>query len=432
MVLRVQESKRFAYLCSNLNIYASEQLVLPAPEETYCVKVTAEAGLTKGWAPIISLGLMTCTCYGAAFYAYGILLDPIHNDLGWSLTFLGTVFAGAQLVSGFGASFAGRLLDRSGGRLVFTIQAMASLCLLAGSWTSNAGAFAILMTAGLGVMATTGFYHVSTAIAGRVGPADHGKRITVLTVIGAFCSPIYLPIGALIINSWGWRPALRIFALLAFLGALQASHFAGGGRSTDIQGPSPSAFKALLTSIHRPPVRRMLFAYAFAGFSYSTLLVYQVPIMIDQGLALGTAAGIAGFRGFSQLFGRLAAIPVVARHEAPFALKISYLLAAVGSLFILGGNVWLGLVYGVLVGSSLGASTPLQALYAQDTFEPEDLGLLMGLQHSVFAIAGAAGPVVAGLAADTAGSQSPTVWISVCSLLAAAFLVRRKEVQAPE
>ena len=47
---------------------------------------------------------MTCTCYGAAFYAYGILLDPIHTEFGWSLTFLGSVFAVAQLISAFGAS----------------------------------------------------------------------------------------------------------------------------------------------------------------------------------------------------------------------------------------------------------------------------------------------------------------------------------------
>lgn len=416
-----------------MNIYASVSLFLRSPpQRTYCVKVAIDPAPIKSWGPIISLGVMTCTCYGAAFYAYGILLDPIHKDLGWSLTFLGTVFAASQLISGFGASFAGRLLDRWGGRLVFAIQAAASLSLLASSWASNAAIFAFLTAAGLGVMATTGFYHISTAIAGRVGPANREKRITVLTVIGAFCSPVYLPVGALIINSWGWRPAVRIFALVAFVGALQASHFASEGRSTETQGPSPSAFQALRTSIHRPQVRRMLFAYAFAGFSFSTLLVYQVPIMIDQGLALGTAAGIAGFRGFSQLFGRVGVIPIAARHEASIALKISYLLAAFGSLFILGGNLWLGLIYGVLVGSSLGASTPLQALYAQDTFEPEDLGLLMGLQHSVFAVAGAAGPVVAGFAADSAESQSPTVWISVCSLFAAAFLLRKTKTQTPD
>ena len=55
--------------------------------------MASEKGLTRGWSPIISLGVMTCTCYGAAFYAYGILLDPIHTEFGWSLTFLGSVFA---------------------------------------------------------------------------------------------------------------------------------------------------------------------------------------------------------------------------------------------------------------------------------------------------------------------------------------------------
>ena len=78
------------------------------------------------------------------------------------------------------------------------------------------------------------------------------------------------------------------------------------------------------------------------------------------------------------------------------------------------------------MGASLGASTPLQAIHAQETFEPEDLGLLMGLQHSVFALAGAAGPVAAGVAADLSDSQSPTVWMTVCSLLVASMLLQSK------
>ena len=86
---------------------------------------------------------MTCTCYGAAFYAYGILLDPIHKDLGWSLTFLGSVFAVAQLISGFGASVAGRLLERRGGQLVFKIQGAASIVLFTASSTQNAALFAV-------------------------------------------------------------------------------------------------------------------------------------------------------------------------------------------------------------------------------------------------------------------------------------------------
>ena len=121
----------------------------------------AQGGFIRGWGPILSLGLMTCTCYGAAFYAYGILIGPIHSDAGWSLTFLGSIFAVSQLIGGFGASLAGRLLDRWGGQLIFQFQALASLGLLIASWMENAFAFAVLTSTSLGVMGACGFYRYS-------------------------------------------------------------------------------------------------------------------------------------------------------------------------------------------------------------------------------------------------------------------------------
>ena len=384
-----------------------------------------QSGVIRGWGPIVSLGLMTCTCYGAAFYAYGILIGPIHGDAGWSLTFLGSIFAVSQLIGGFGASLAGRLLDRWGGQLIFQFQALASIGLLVASWMENAFAFAVLTSTSLGVMGACGFYHISTAIAGRVGPSSPGKSITVLTAIGAFCSPVYLPVGALLIEAHGWRPTIRIFALVAFAGALQASHFAAGGKSESCNGPSNQALRALRSALANAPIRRMLTAYAFAGFSYSTLLVYQVPIMMDKGLAVGTAASIAGLRGFCQLFGRVGVIAAIARSEAAYALRVSYLAAAVASLSLLSGNLWLALIYALLAGASLGASTPLQAINAQQNFNAQDLGLLMGLQQTILAVAGAVGPITAGLTADLTGSQTPTVWLATCSLIAAVFLLSK-------
>ena len=124
-------------------------------------------------------------------------------------------------------------------------------------------------------------------------------------------------------------------------------------------------------------------------------------------------------------------IAAIAKQEATIALRVSYLLAAGGSLFILAGNMWLGFAYGALVGAGLGATTPLQAINAQETFDPEDLGLLMGLQQSVFALAGALGPVLAGIAADVSNSQTPTVWMSVLSLFLAAFLLQGNRSETP-
>ena len=53
----------------------------------------------RGWAAIAALGLVTITAYGSWFYAFGILIDPIHLDEGWSLAALGAIFAAAQIVN---------------------------------------------------------------------------------------------------------------------------------------------------------------------------------------------------------------------------------------------------------------------------------------------------------------------------------------------
>ena len=151
------------------------------------------------------MGGVTITAYGSWFYAFGLMVALIHEETGWSLTFLSAVFASAQIINGLGASPAGRLLDRAGGRVVFGLQAVFASIMLASTWATNPAAFGVLYAVGAGGVGATGFYHVTTAAASRLGPGDPARSIAVLTAIGAFCSPIYLPAGAWLIQTTDWR-----------------------------------------------------------------------------------------------------------------------------------------------------------------------------------------------------------------------------------
>ncbi len=46
------------------------------------------------------LGVITITVYGSWYYAFGVLLDPIIADTGWSEAVLTTSFAVASIVAG--------------------------------------------------------------------------------------------------------------------------------------------------------------------------------------------------------------------------------------------------------------------------------------------------------------------------------------------
>ena len=78
-----------------------------------------------GWTGVIALGVLTITSYGSWFYAFGVLIDPITADTGWTTTALGITYGAAQVLTGFGAFLGGRLLDRFDAPGPFLTQAIA-------------------------------------------------------------------------------------------------------------------------------------------------------------------------------------------------------------------------------------------------------------------------------------------------------------------
>ena len=162
--------------------------------------------------------MVTITAYGSWFYGFGVLIGPIQDDLGWSTSTLGATFASAQVIAGMGAFVAGRLLDRFGAIGPFVVQAVLGAGpLLAATWADDVFVFAGLYALGGGIMGATGFYHVTTVVAGRLHPEAPAKAIAKLTLIGAFCSPILVPLTAFVVDSSGWRTGARMLALLALV-----------------------------------------------------------------------------------------------------------------------------------------------------------------------------------------------------------------------
>jgi hypothetical protein len=47
-----------------------------------------------------ALGVVTIGAYGACYYAFGVLVTPIHTDTGWSLAQLAAVFSVGLVVNG--------------------------------------------------------------------------------------------------------------------------------------------------------------------------------------------------------------------------------------------------------------------------------------------------------------------------------------------
>jgi MFS family permease len=375
-------------------------------------------------ARIAVLGLITIAVYGSWFYSFGVLLDPIIADTGWSEPAVTGAFSSSAVISGFGALAGGWVLDRWGSRLVFLTAAVGGggALFLAASAGSPA-AFAVGAAVGGGMLASLGCYHVTQTVAVRISPASQDRAIAVLTIWGAFASAIYIPLTAWLVSEFDWRLTVRILA------ASTAVTLLLGALAIDTRTRKKAAPLNLLADVGRnvrsAPARRFLVSQALAGLGVGTILVYQVPAMTSAGLALAAASFWAGFRGFAQLGGRLPLMFLVRRLGVASALRLAYTAIAFGSLALaFSGNQVMAAVYAVVAGFGIGAVSPLVGMYSKDVFGQHSLGTAMGLVSLVFLLANAIGPTGAAWVAEATGSRAVPVAISAAVVGVGAIIVR--------
>ena len=369
--------------------------------------------------------MVTISSYGAWYYAFGVLLDPIAADTGWSYTTLSASFAIGQVLIGGGSVAGGMLLDRRGGRTVFGAAAViGGSSLLVVSIATSPAVFAAAASIGMGALGALGFYHVTMAAAVRVNPSDPERAVTALTLWGALSSAIYLPAAAWLVEHLGWRGAVRCLAASAVVTLALAAIFVPVAGAVAPKRPSWRA--TLGTIIDRREPRALTVAAALTGVAVSILLVYQVPIMAAAGLPLTTAAAIAGLRGVAQLGGRLPVGFLLARVSTRRLLTVALWAIAAGAVLLAASStVPVAVGYAAVAGFGIGAWSPLQGVYAESLFDRRTLGTTLGLYAAIGMVFGAAGPAVAGTVTDLTGDPRLVAALAAVAGAAGALVLAR-------
>lgn len=374
------------------------------------------------YVDIVVLGIVTLAAYGTWAYSFGVLLDPLLDDTGWSESVVTGAFAISSALGGVIAFPAGRFLDAVGARVVFAVAAIASTAfLVSASYATDARVFVATAVAGGAALAGLAFYHVTQTVAVRAAPREGTRAIALLTIIGAFSSAIYLPLAAVLVEAFGWRMALRSMAVAAGIVLVAAAVFVRERTEVVQRGRTASA----PISLRRPEVVRFLTASALAGVAIGIILVYQVPLMVGAGLPLATAATVAGLRGALQIVGRLPMTSMLARWDARTVTRLAFASVAVGVVLLgFAGNLVVAGLFALVAGFGIGAWSPLQGIYADELFDRSRLGAAMGTVSMVSGLAVAAGPAVAGVLSDLTGTRAWGVVIGAMSASASVVLLR--------
>jgi MFS family permease len=253
--------------------------------------------------PILTLGTTQILGYGAVFYTFAVIVPDLSRDLDLSQATAFGAFSLGLLVAALFAPFAGRLIDRHGGRRMMALGSIAAglgLALLsqAQGLVSLGAALVVLKLSGLLILYDAAF----PTLAQLTGPIRARRVITLMTLVGGFASTLFWPLTQALLLHMDWRSVLLIYAALqVFLAA--PLHFS---LRPVPEGVAPAVsrtpvFTPLPPESHRAAMLWLGLSFSLAAIVFAAVSGSWVATMVALGASAGPAVAAGALMGPAQV-----------------------------------------------------------------------------------------------------------------------------------
>ncbi|MDR6857302.1 MFS transporter [Variovorax guangxiensis] len=372
---------------------------------------------------VAALGVAQTLAWASSYYLPAMLAASMARDLGVSVPTVFGAFSFALIVSALLGPYAGRAIDRWGGRPVL----MGTSLLFAAGLAALAAAqgpislFAAWTLIGIGMGA--GLYEAAFSALVRLYGRDSRSAITGITLLAGFASTVGWPLSTLLDAQFGWRGACLAWAALHLLLGLPLNaslpKITAPGMAQDGAEASPDA--ASTDGDTKPRVRFAagLLAFVFAATWFiSTAMAAHLPRLLQAGGAtLGMAVAVGALVGPAQVAGRLLEFGFLRRVHPLLSARIAALAHPVGAAALLMAGAPVAALFGILHGAGNGILTIAKGTLPLVLFGPHGYGARQGLLMVPARIAQAFAPLAFGLFLDRWGVGA--LWLSAVLGLAA-------------
>lgn len=388
----------------------------------------------------LSLALIALTlalAYGS-WYAYSVFLVALLKDFGWSRSVLGGAFSLFALVQGAANPLLGMLCDKVRPPAVVAVGSIAlgaSLYLdsyISEPWHLYAcfGGLTAVAVAFCGWIPAV--VQVQRRFQRRLGLAlgivSSGVGVGMLVVV---------PLCQHLIDTYGWREAFRVLAVIGTAFTLPAALFLLGetpaykpaliAQATGTVAASPMAGRSLTLkqAIRTAPFWLMVGTFFCGSLCSQTLHVHQVAFLVDNGLSAMVAASVVGVVGVASIVGKTGGGWLSDRMERELVYigGVAVLVGSVGALLLVGmrPTVWGAYSYAVMLGIGYAVTAAIMPAMVADRFQGRHFGSILGVGLFGSAAGSAFGPWLSGYLHDVTGNYTlPFVIAAAAGLLACA------------
>ncbi len=279
---------------------------------------------------VLLCGAMVVTLSMGIRHGFGLWLQPITMDRGWTRETFALAIAVQNIVWGLAGPLAGMAADRWGAFRVLIIGGVLYALGLLGMAQASSG---LGFMAGAGVlmgMAQAGTtYAVVYGVIGRnVTPDKRSWAMGVTAAAGSFGQFLMVPVENGLISALGWQSALHVLAMVALI-IVPLAFFLREGPLQAASGTSQSMGSALREAFGHRSFQLLTAGYFVCGFQVVFIGVHMPSYLKDKGLSPEVATTALALIGLFNVFGTYAAGALGQRVPKNLILSAIYLLRTV-------------------------------------------------------------------------------------------------------
>jgi len=432
---------------------------MPAPEATN-TSAPARPGQTRklyyGWVIVGVMATVGAASMAMGTLNFGLFIKPMGDELGIGRSIFGWSQTARQVASATTSPFVGWFIDRFGSRALLPISAIVTGAAMIGLAFVDHSWQLILLFAVMGFVGMSGPGALVTSVPVlKWFVRNRGKAVAFMSLGIPIGAVIFIPLTQVFIDSWGWREAWIILAIVG-MAVIVPLAIAFVRRQPEDMGLLPDGLPPRRELARREPARRELAAggasrtagtvdegswttreairsgvfwrlvviFGIVMLGTGIIGVHRIPSFMDRGLdatliSFATAfdAVCAGVSTFAMGF-------LVTKYPARLLGAAGFVLLATASVLTIFANTLTIMFLSMAVfGMGIGGMMFLQNFIWADYFGRMNLGGIRGLTTPLTLLIGGAGAPLAGYIRDATGSYETIWWAGVGLMLLAAAVM---------
>jgi predicted MFS family arabinose efflux permease len=374
---------------------------------------------------VLLCGALIVTLSMGIRHGFGLWLQPITMERGWTRETFAFALAVQNLAWGLAGPVAGMFADRFG---AFRVLLVGSVLYALGLVSMALATSGLAFTGGTGLLigmaqAGTTYAVIYGVIARNVAPEKRSWAMGVAAAAGSFGQFLMVPVENWLIETWGWQDALLILACAA-LAILPLAFGLKEPKVAAPSGPQQSVGAALREAFGYRSFQLLMAGYFVCGFQVVFIGVHMPSFLKDQGLSPHVATTALALIGLFNVFGTYAAGALGQKLAKRHILAAIYLARAVViTVFVLAPITPMSVYIFSAVMGLLWLSTvpPTNAVVAQ-IFGVQYMSMLGGFVFLSHQVGSFLGVWLGGALYDATGSYQIVWWLAVALGVLAALV----------